>query len=263
VSRGNCGKDDCFQMTSLDLHVTIPGMDFQSLASLYRTKTDEELLQLAGQLSSLTAEARAVLSTELTSRRISPEAPLDTQAGTEQYDRDSVSKTETAQQQLHTGAFIAEVLQFYLRNRGLFIALVFPAVLLSTVAYLVRRHEVFEIGRHLPHGVAILEHKTEMLEIGLLSWGAFYSAGLSSASGSEQSVSLRSKLKRDSLRHSRSLTTLLSDPASRRRPCASLALHLHQVGQGTFTPKLSNMFGTQSKNPRLAQRACLRRNEYD
>ena len=42
-------------------------------------------------------------------------------------------------------------------------------------------------------------------------------------------------------------STLLSDPASRRRPCASLSLHLHQVGKGTFTPKLSNMLGTHRK----------------
>src|SRR5215467_13703240 len=28
-------------------------------------------------------------------------------------------------------------------------------------------------------------------------------------------------------------------------PCASLALHLHQVGQGTFTPKLLSMPSTQ------------------
>jgi hypothetical protein len=44
---------------------------------------------------------------------------------------------------------------------------------------------------------------------------------------------------------SRFCSTLLSDVASRRRPCASLALHLHQVVQGTCTPKLSNMLGTQ------------------
>jgi hypothetical protein len=44
---------------------------------------------------------------------------------------------------------------------------------------------------------------------------------------------------------SRFCSTLLSDPASRRRPCASLALHLHQVVQGTCTPKLSNMLGTR------------------
>src|SRR3954469_8903289 len=44
---------------------------------------------------------------------------------------------------------------------------------------------------------------------------------------------------------SRFRSTLPSDPASRRRPCASLALHLHQVVQGTCTPRLSNMLGTR------------------
>ncbi len=41
--------------------------------------------------------------------------------------------------------------------------------------------------------------------------------------------------------------TLPSDPASRRRPCASLVLRYHQAGQGTFTPELLNMPGTQRK----------------
>src|SRR5262245_51057643 len=44
---------------------------------------------------------------------------------------------------------------------------------------------------------------------------------------------------------SRFWSTLLSDAASRLRPCASRALHLHQVVQGTCTPKLSNRLGTQ------------------
>ena len=35
--------------------------------------------------------------------------------------------------------------------------------------------------------------------------------------------------------------------ASRRRPCASLTLHLHQVGSRTFTSKLSNMLGTHTR----------------
>src|SRR5271168_2844045 len=42
-------------------------------------------------------------------------------------------------------------------------------------------------------------------------------------------------------------STLLSDPASRRRPCASLSLHLHQVVKRTFTFQLSNMLGTHEK----------------
>jgi hypothetical protein len=35
----------------------------------------------------------------------------------------------------------------------------------------------------------------------------------------------------------------------RRRPCALLLLHLHQVVEGTFTPELSNMLGTPRKGP--------------
>jgi hypothetical protein len=56
-------------------------------------------------------------------------------------------------------------------------------------------------------------------------------------------------------------STLLSDPASRRRPCASLSLHLHQVVKRTFTFELSNMLGTQSKRRhecRRGRQECLR-----
>src|SRR5580693_4715671 len=49
--------------------------------------------------------------------------------------------------------------------------------------------------------------------------------------------------------------TLPSDPILRRRPCASLILHLHQVGKGTHTLKLSNMHGTQRRCAWKAQDA--------
>jgi len=39
-------------------------------------------------------------------------------------------------------------------------------------------------------------------------------------------------------------STLLSDPPSPERPCASLSLHLHQVVKRTFTFEPSNMLGT-------------------
>src|SRR5207253_1187077 len=48
-------------------------------------------------------------------------------------------------------------------------------------------------------------------------------------------------------------STLLSDPPSPERPCASLSLHLHQVVKRTFTFELSNMLGTQ-KGCRLESR---------
>src|SRR5512135_3598310 len=53
---------------------------------------------------------------------------------------------------------------------------------------------------------------------------------------------------------SRLRSTLPSDLASRRRPCASLALHLHQAVQGTCTPRLSNMLGTQQNRFAVGQR---------
>src|SRR5215472_4106113 len=48
-------------------------------------------------------------------------------------------------------------------------------------------------------------------------------------------------------------STLLSDPASRRRPCASLSLHLHQVVKRTFTFELSNMLGTLAVGTSVAR----------
>ena len=48
---------------------------------------------------------------------------------------------------------------------------------------------------------------------------------------------------------SRLCSTLPSDPASRRRPCASLALRRHQAGQRTSTSKLPNMLGTPKRRP--------------
>jgi hypothetical protein len=44
-------------------------------------------------------------------------------------------------------------------------------------------------------------------------------------------------------------SALLSDPASRRRRCASLSLHLHQVVKRTLTSQLSNMLGTRKYPP--------------
>jgi hypothetical protein len=54
---------------------------------------------------------------------------------------------------------------------------------------------------------------------------------------------------------SRLRSALPSDLASRRRPCASLALHLHQVVQGTCTPRLSNMLGTRRNRSAVGKTA--------
>src|SRR6185369_16763687 len=53
---------------------------------------------------------------------------------------------------------------------------------------------------------------------------------------------------------SRLCSTLLSDPASRPRPCASRSLHLHQVVKRTFTSQLSNMLGTRKSGTQIVCR---------
>src|SRR5258705_2885858 len=55
---------------------------------------------------------------------------------------------------------------------------------------------------------------------------------------------------------SRLCSRLPSDGSSRFRPCALLVLHLHQVAQGTFTPKLSDMSDTQP--PKSAEPLALK-----
>ena len=52
-------------------------------------------------------------------------------------------------------------------------------------------------------------------------------------------------------------STLLSDPPSPERPCASLSLRLHQAVKGTFTPELSNMLGTQKTGPAIYRQPLL------
>src|SRR4051794_34331692 len=57
---------------------------------------------------------------------------------------------------------------------------------------------------------------------------------------------------------SRFRSTLPSDGPSQFHPCASLVLHLHQVAQGTFTPRLPDMPGTQAglRHARRVRRGC-------
>jgi hypothetical protein len=52
---------------------------------------------------------------------------------------------------------------------------------------------------------------------------------------------------------SRFRSTLPSDGPSRFRPCASLVLHLHQVTQGTFTPRPLGMPSTQGRATRAGE----------
>lgn len=149
MSRGNCGKNDCFQVTRRWRCGSIPAMDIQDFARSYAAKTDEELLLLAGQRSELTVEACAALAGELTRRRI------EVSAGAMAPEEDSVKIKLSSKGanfsviHLPIGEFIEEVLRFYNRNRWTFIRIVFPAVLVGYISVMLARHETRLIARHL------------------------------------------------------------------------------------------------------------------
>ena len=46
-------------------------------------------------------------------------------------------------------------------------------MIISTIALISARHEVREIFRHLPRGIELLGHKTELLKIGLINYSAW------------------------------------------------------------------------------------------
>jgi len=148
-------------------------MDFQSLASLYRTKTDDELLNLAEQRTTLTSEAWVALSAELAIRRIdfdsiagmdAPDSPPDTNSG---------SRTEKPSIRLKTGEFIEEVLRFYHQNRWTFMKLIFPAVVVGTAAVIGGRYESHEISQHLYRENGIVRLQVGLVEIGMATWGSY------------------------------------------------------------------------------------------
>ena len=83
-------------------------------------------------------------------------------------------------------------------------------------------------------------------------WWIWTSLPLASSSDRDR-LSIRFLFVRSRLR-----STLPSGHASRRTPCASLDLHLHQVGQGTLTPERSDMLGTPEGTRRRVRRLVQR-----
>lgn len=151
-------------------------MQIQDLARAYRTKTDEELLELATEPDQLTPEAHSALTTELAKRRIDRSEHLKVQ------ERSDQSGIEPQGSRAHlslpgsiaVGEFIGEVLRVYHGQLWLFVKLTGPAVVVGYLALMLGRNEGREIARHLPHGVAILGHRTELFEIWLANTTGYF-----------------------------------------------------------------------------------------
>ncbi len=150
-------------------------MDVVELVHLYQAKTDEEILQLAGQAEQLTTEARTVLAGEVTRRRLtSAERVTASTIPIEFLPADRGHDTTLAPLASQpTAAFIAEVLRSYHLHFWLFVRLMAPAVIVGTVAVLTGRHEVREIQRHVPRGMGLLQYRAEFFEMGLATWGGY------------------------------------------------------------------------------------------
>ena len=155
-------------------------MHLQDLASTYAGKTDEELLLLATKPDQLTPEAFSTLTGELARRKISPQQSLQSdRQGTQPINQSGAGLPE-AKGVNSAGDFVTEVLRLYHSHFWVFIKLTAPAVLAGYLAVRIARHEVSEIFRHLPRGIELLSHRSEILEIWLInlvgyltSWLAF------------------------------------------------------------------------------------------
>lgn len=143
-------------------------MDFQSLATLYRTKTADELLSLPAQRGELTPEAYAALSVELATRGIQFDCDRDTPAA-----GSSTPRSETPAIHVKAGEFIEKVLRFYNQNLWTFIKLMCPAVLVGTIAVILGRHESHEISHHVYLQGGISHHPIGLVEIGMATWGSY------------------------------------------------------------------------------------------
>ena len=153
-------------------------MQVQDFVKAYRAKSDEELIQLAVAPEQLAAEARLALEGEMSRRAIS----IADSSDVSQHDVDgSYVRRPTPSERLQTGDghnegvgnFVAEVLRTYHSHFWLFFKITAPAVIITTIAIISARNEVREISRHLPRGIELLAHKTEILKIGLINYSAW------------------------------------------------------------------------------------------
>ena len=173
----------CLPRLLLGKELQSPVMQIQDFVKAYEAKSDEELIQLAAAREQLTPDAGLALQSELSKRQISvAEHSGASQNEEKRHDsgRASVSERLRQGERQGVGDFVAEVLRTYHSHFWLFFKITAPAVIVSTIAIITARNEVREIARHLPRGVELLAHQTEMFEMWLanfsswlVSWMAF------------------------------------------------------------------------------------------
>ena len=157
-------------------------MQIQDLVRAYQTKTDEELLQLAREPEQLTLEAHSALTTELARRRIDSAERLKVleRSGQVGVEQSTFGGTLSQPDSYGVGELIAEVLRVYHGQLWLFVKITGPAVVVGYLALMLGRNEGREIARHIPRGVAILGHRTELFEIWLANTAGYFVSWMAS-----------------------------------------------------------------------------------
>jgi hypothetical protein len=150
-------------------------MQIQDLARAYGEKTDEELLYLAQDAKQLTSEAQLALASEISRRRLKSNSNFPTQDERQVILQPELpGTTATASSKPGSaGEFVLEVVNFYHGHFWFFARLIAPAVIAGYLAVMLGRHESREIARHLPRGIEMLTHKTEMLQMWLANIGGY------------------------------------------------------------------------------------------
>ena len=154
-------------------------MQIQELARYYETRTDEQLLGLAADLTQLTSEAQIALAGELAKRRITAASHPIVQDETHQPRLRQPETPRGIDSELQgVREFVAQVLRVYRRRFWLFIRLVAPAMLVGYLAMRMGREGGREILRHLIQGavkypVAVAEMWLANLTGYYVSWMGF------------------------------------------------------------------------------------------
>src|SRR5947199_3579981 len=154
-------------------------MQLQELTVAYAAKTDEELLELAGQKDQLTPEAFTALRGELSKRRLSFSTASQlhgerNRESTPSIVRD-VLKTRTDHR---VGPFLADVVRLYHANFWMFLKLTAPAALAGYFSVMLTRREVRELLLHPAGPVHRLRSAQLFIEIAFISLLGYFASWL-------------------------------------------------------------------------------------
>ena len=156
-------------------------MQIQDFVRAYETKSDDELIRLAAAGEQLTSDAQVALRSELSRRGIHFAEQRERSQKSEESRSDPQRLSSQKSGREGVTGFLAEALRTYQRRFWLYFRIAVPAVIVSTAAILMARHENWEIGRHLPRYVDPVVYRSAALEMWLVNFAAYLVSWIASS----------------------------------------------------------------------------------